>query len=298
MCGVRGRYIAFGSFNIWVVLLNYLKTDPSELQMGNGVELAKAAVPQRAVVAESVNVEVRVEGASGTTAALAPASSEERSPGAPVAEPPSAADGSVAAPRAQRLRRVARMALAALSAPPVLGMFAGLFVGLIEPVQRCFFADGAPLQVVGLAAQALSGAAVPIVNLMLAFSLGHKLRSLTSWRELLGGGESGLTPRSLALATLGRMLLVPAIHGGLVYALLPYLPEGRVFRLLLFLEVAPPTASLLVVLAHVTRKPKAAQLAALALIPQYAVGVVSLTLVVAFALNVTADGASRSPPRL
>ena len=42
---------------------------------------------------------------------------------------------------------------------------------------------------------------MPTINLMVAFSLGHKLRSLTSWRELLGSTRSGVSRRTLAVLT-------------------------------------------------------------------------------------------------
>lgn len=61
--------------------------------------------------------------------------------------------------------------------------------------------------------------------------------------------------------------------------------------MILFIEMAPPTASMVIVLAHITRKPKAAQLAALAMLPQYLLATVTLTLIVAFALHVTSPAA-------
>ena len=187
-----------------------------------------------------------------------------------------------------RLRRMRSV----LGQPPVIGMWLGLLIGLVEPLQRALFRQDAPLQVVGLALTSISECAVPMVNLMLAFSLGHKLRSLRSVRDLLGSESAGISSRALALATFGRMLLIPLLHGSLLYAILDALPAGRLFRLLLFVEVAPPTASMVVVLAHMTKRPKAAQLVALAMVPQYLIAVLSLTLVVAFALHITQPDAA------
>ena len=132
---------------------------------------------------------------------------------------------------------------------------------------------------------------MPILNLMVAFSLGHKLRGLRSWRDLGGSHAAGISPRVLGLTTLGRMIIIPACHGGLLYAALDALPHGRLLRVILFIEMAPPTASMVIVLAHITRKPEAAQLVALAMVPQYLLASVTLTLVVAFALHVTAPQA-------
>ena len=57
--------------------------------------------------------------------------------------------------------------------------------------------------------------------------------------------------------------------------------------MIVFVEMAPPTASMVVVLSHLANKPRSAQLVAWASIPQYLVGIVTLTLVIAFALAVT-----------
>mgnify|MGYP003301405032 CR=1 FL=1 len=43
--------------------------------------------------------------------------------------------------------------------------------------------------------------------------LGHKLRALSSPRELCGSHAAGIAPRTLAVATLGRMVLLPLLHG-------------------------------------------------------------------------------------
>ena len=55
-------------------------------------------------------------------------------------------------------------------------------------------------------------------------------------------------------------------------------------------------AAQVVVLSHMARKPRAAQLVAWAIIPQYFVAMFSLTLVIAFALAVTEPGADYATP--
>ena len=166
-------------------------------------------------------------------------------------------------------------------------MFVGLLVGLIAPLQEALFAPGAPLLPIGTALSMLSEGAVPMVNLMLAFSLGHKLRALKSWRELLGSTAAGISPRTMVTLTLGRMVLTPLCHGAVLYGLLGVLPQSRLLRVIVFVEMAPPTASMVVVLSHLANKPRSAQLVAWASIPQYLLGIVTLTLVIAFALAVT-----------
>ena len=184
-------------------------------------------------------------------------------------------------------RKVLRLAGRQLRSPPVVGMAIGFFIGLVAPVQRAFFSHGGALEPVGQALSALSEGGVPVINLMLAFSLGHKLRALKSWRQLLGSADAGISPRTMAVLTLGRMVLLPVCHGAILYAMLDSLPSSRLFRVIVFVEAAPPTASIVVVLSHMAGKARSAQLVAWAVVPQYLLAIFTLTLVIAFSLAVT-----------
>ena len=282
-CVLRSRalvfmYICFNSFNVWITAFGYLAADASEATE------APAPAP-----------------ASTTDVPTAPPTAEV----APEPSPTPLVSGAVrkaslrhisvdvgAVGRAQsRPRAVALLAgkrcVALFRRPPVIGMFVGLLVGLVAPLQEALFAPGAPLLPIGTALSMLSEGAVPMVNLMLAFSLGHKLRALKSWRELLGSTAAGISPRTMITLTLGRMVLTPLCHGAVLYGLLGVLPQSRLLRVIVFVEMAPPTASMVVVLSHLANKPRSAQLVAWASIPQYLLGIVTLTLVIAFALAVT-----------
>ena len=83
------------------------------------------------------------------------------------------------------------------------------------------------------------------------------------------------------------MVLTPLCHGAVLYGLLGVLPQSRLLRVIVFVEMAPPTASMVVVLSHLAMAPRSAQLVAWASIPQYLLGIVTLTLVIARALAVT-----------
>ena len=161
--------------------------------------------------------------------------------------------------------------------------------GLVEPLRHILFGRDAALQVVGVAMSSLASACVPLLNLMVAFSLGHKLKGLASWRDLLGSFRSGFSPRTMAVCTLGRMVIVPAIDGLLLYSMRHVLPSSRLLRVLLYVEIATPTASVVVLLAHIAKKPALAELCAFAMLPQYILGAVSLTAAVAIALGVTQE---------
>ena len=174
-----------------------------------------------------------------------------------------------------------------LSKPPVLGTITGLTIGLVKPLQDVLFGEGAALKVVGMATAGIAQASVPVLNLMAAFSLGHKLRSLRSWRELFGSPRVGISTRTLTVLTLGRMIFVPLLDGLIVASMLPVLPSSRLLRVLLFLEMASPTANIVVLLANLSGKPQLAKLCAFALLPQYMVGVLSLVFVIVVALGLT-----------
>eukprot|EP00908_Phaeocystis_cordata_P000606 Transcript_10670.p2 GENE.Transcript_10670~~Transcript_10670.p2 ORF type:complete len:550 (-),score=217.43 Transcript_10670:89-1738(-) len=209
-----------------------------------------------------------------------------RATGSRATLPPAAPPG---APRASPLAFARRQLASLLKRPPVLGLLAGLAIAMIEPVQAALFAPSAALEPIGVALATLSEGAVPVINLMLGFSLGHKLKQLASWRQLLGSKEAGISPRTMGVLTLGKMIALPVFHGAILYGLLRAgaLPPSRLARVIAFIEAAPPTASIVVVLSHMARKPRAAQLVAWAIIPQYFVAMFSLTLVIAFALAVT-----------
>ena len=187
------------------------------------------------------------------------------------------------------LRFVRKQLLSLLQRPPVVGLFVGLLIGLVPPLQRVLFDRGAALAPVGQALSTLSDGTVPVMNLMLGFSMGHKLKGLSSWKQLLGSAQAGISRRTMSVLTLGKMLVLPSIQSALLYALLRggALPPSRLARVIAFVEAAPPTASIVVVLAHMARKPRAAQLVAWAIVPQYVLAVFSLTLVIAFALAIT-----------
>jgi len=82
-------------------------------------------------------------------------------------------------------------------------------------------------------------------------------------------------------------VILPLIDGLVLYSLFPILPSSRLLRVMLFIEMAPPTASIVVLLAHLAKKPKLAQLCAFALVPQYALVPITLTATIAIALRIT-----------
>ena len=59
---------------------------------------------------------------------------------------------------------VRRQLLSLLRRPPVVGLFIGLLVGLVSPLQRVLFERGAPLAPIGQALSTLSEGTVPVMR--------------------------------------------------------------------------------------------------------------------------------------
>lgn len=184
--------------------------------------------------------------------------------------------------------------------PPVLGSIFGLFVGLVPQLQYLvsvyiyeyeiivfkIFGQDSPLEVVGFAVTSMSQATVPIINLVMAFSIGLKLREITSWKGLLGSKEIGAEPRTVIASALIKGFLLPGIHFAIIYAILPIMPENRLFRLVLFVSSVCPTASIVVVVAHVAGLGELANTGAFIIIPQYVVAIPGLIVFLTAALYI------------
>lgn len=277
-CVERSRAYVFlfcslNAVNIWGFALSYLKGQPQH------------------VAATSAPVDVADNDADAPTEG--PRALTPTDPSQVVAagvDGPKAGEPAFARPRLSRaltrsLTAAGRAGVTVSTRPPIVATGVGLVIGLLPVLQQALFAPDAALRVVGLALEALTQPTVPLVNLMLAVSLGHKLRGVRSCSHLLGSTEIGISRRTLGVLTVGRMVIDPLVFGSLVYALLPVLPPGRLFRSLLLIEMAPPTASIVIVLAMLAHQPKLAQLGALAIVPQYFVAIFTLTFVILVALQ-------------
>lgn len=265
-------YAALDMVNTFCIAIVYLAGSTSAARSETVRASAASPVEVKAVIDSSIHE-------SDSEAARAAA--------APPPEPTPPADAQH--PTTRRLAAAGLMLLGHPGAKMVGSVAIGLVIGCIEPLQAAIFADGGALDFVGFAIQQLSQAAVPLLNLMVAFSLGHKLRSLTSWREIFGSAAIGLSQRTLLVLTLGRMLVIPTVVGLVLYAALPLLPPSRLLRVMLFLEMSPPTASVVVLLIILAKRPQLAPLAALALVPQYIIAPLSLSFFMAAAMSLTSS---------
>jgi len=157
----------------------------------------------------------------------------------------------------------------AFANPPVIGSFFGMFVGLCGPVKALFFSEHAPLQAVASATAVIADAVVPLMNIVMAASLGLKLKSLRGKSNVLSESSLGISWRTLLTMFVGRMLVLPLIFLGLLVAGLDFLPEDRWLRLVLFMEPVAPTANMIIVIAHCLKQKEAAESMALSIIPQF-----------------------------
>jgi len=326
-CSDRARayvflYISLDAMNTWVIAFAYLVADaPAAAPIVAAQPAASVVTPGDVKLMSTANGSPLLTTepppnsscaiCNGTTAvASLAATSASSAAGSPPPSPSPAADVTLvtpsttlaASPAAATTTRVSNFDSTAtrpsgftiawqqlrslFRRPPVVAMVIGMVIGLIEPLQTAFFGTG-QLEAVGLALVTLSNATVPTINLMVAFSLGHKLRSLRRWRDLLGSAAAGISTRTLLVLSLGRMVILPLIDGLVLYSLFPILPSSRLLRVMLFIEMAPPTASIVVLLAHLAKNPKLAQLCAFALVPQYALVPITLTATIAIALRIT-----------
>lgn len=133
----------------------------------------------------------------------------------------------------------------------------------------------------------LGGAAVPIINLVMAFSIGLKLRELPNWRAIFGSKQIGAAPRTLVSAMILRSLVLPGIHFGLLYLVFPVLPGNRLMRMVLIAASICPTASLVVVLTHVAELPELAKTLAFVITPQYIFSIPTLAFFLSLGLYVS-----------
>merc|ERR1712048_191791 len=156
-----------------------------------------------------------------------------------------------------------------LENPPVLGTLIGVLVAAIPPARNLLVGSDAPLQFISNGLIVLGKGCPCATNLTMAASLGLQLKKLKSWRDVLGGGSSGISRRTLMFLVFGKIIVTPALIFCLLLIFHEELPPDRWFRLLLFMETCTPTANNVVTLATVLQDQDAAQLLALTTIAQF-----------------------------
>lgn len=150
-------------------------------------------------------------------------------------------------PSAGRLGEVMRFLRRAIT-PPVVATLAGVVVGT-TPLHAVLVADGAPLRVVYAALRTLGQAAIPISVVLLGANLSS------------GPDYAAIRPSLAVGIALTRMLLLPACALAVlstVTRLGDIIPTDPMFRLVLLLEAACPTANNVVMIASMAQRNEAA----------------------------------------
>merc|ERR1712151_960750 len=134
----------------------------------------------------------------------------------------------------------------------------------------------------------LDGALVALANLIPALNLGHKVRDI--WK----GKEKDLVKiwlRPIVAMLIMKSIVMPIILVGcLLFAMdVGFISsaDGRIAQLVLFAETACPTAALLLIMASSLGHSDAAEVMALALVPQLFLFIPISAFVVMLAVNMT-----------
>lgn len=130
------------------------------------------------------------------------------------------------------------------ASPPNVGAILGAVAGLIPPFKRTLLTDGAPLFFFSDALATLGDAAIPVTMITLGATLSE------------GPGAGNLPTRVVVGMVLGRLVLVPLIGVGVVYAayLAGIVPVvDRMFLFVMMSIHAMPSAMNLQVGGHAAR---------------------------------------------
>lgn len=173
--------------------------------------------------------------------------------------------------------------------PPIIGELLGVIIGL-TPLQKLLFGSHhPPLAFLMSPVKVLNGAMVPIASFIPALNLGHKVRDL--WhgkeKELL---KTWLRPvlfillvKSVIMPMILVSCLILVMDAGLVSS-----SDGRITQLVLFAETACPTAPVLLIIASSVGHSEAAEVMALALVPQFILFIPISAFVAILAVRTTA----------
>lgn len=159
---------------------------------------------------------------------------------------------------------------AVLLQPTVIADVAGLVVA-VAGLAHFLFGPAAPLGFATVTLLTVGRCAAALTNLIPAFAMGFQLLEMKAprWRRLLFAEGLGMSRRTLGCLVVSRIVVIPTLNVLVLrYFLWDYLPRDRWIRILMLIQPAGPTANFVSILAHLCNQPAAAELIALAMIPQ------------------------------
>merc|ERR1712232_644238 len=149
----------------------------------------------------------------------------------------------------------------------VLASFVAIPFACVPVLHNLFYSHNAPLSFLASGFSVAAKACPGVMNLVAGGSLGLQLVNF-SWEDPLGLRELGMTRRAMLLMIVSRIVVCPLLVLLTIAPFGPWLPQDRWSRLVLFFQPAGVTANGITAMAQLAGKPKAAQLIALAALPQ------------------------------
>lgn len=130
--------------------------------------------------------------------------------------------------------------------PPVYGIIAGVFIALLPPLNQLFYGSHPPLRVLLSTVDLLGAGTLPCAMLIIGANLSRiQIRD-----------TAVVPPRVIAAVSAVRLLIMPLVGIGvtLTLAACSLIPDDPLFRLVLMLEAATPSAANLVVMCQLHQR--------------------------------------------
>jgi predicted permease len=187
----------------------------------------------------------------------------------------------------------------ACRSPMIIASGIGITIGLITPLRDALFGDGGGFQFVGTALDTLGQAAVPVVTLVIAATLGKAaLRSRAAVGDVaMLGDSSGGTTDAAALPSFTLLLTICVMRmvvvGGVQFALMAWfvLPAmdstaDPVQKMVLLIECMVPSANMVIVTCQQSGRQRAAEDITSALALEYVLMLPLLLVWITLAINI------------
>ncbi|CAM9287127.1 unnamed protein product [Ectocarpus fasciculatus] len=186
-------------------------------------------------------------------------------------------------------------AWALLVSPVIVAVIAGIVICTIEPLQDMLFHNPqALLRPLGGAIQAVGVPTVTVASLVMAGSLVAVSTVADGAAPPAGGDEAAVPiwrrPRFVMgfLLIFLRLVAIPAVFFGIFWVAKTYssvMGDNRLMHLILLVEFAMPTATIMIPLLHQIRLPRTAGFISRLLVWQYAASSITVSFWTAFAIT-------------
>ncbi|GBG28756.1 Protein PIN-LIKES 3 [Hondaea fermentalgiana] len=168
-----------------------------------------------------------------------------------------------------------RIIYQAFAQPAVVAQIFGLMVGSLPKLQEFMFNTNSVAAPFVNVLTTIAPGLVSVVTLALSLMIGVKMTK-TKYSDLLGGNveKTGISRRTLFVLIFGRMVILPGILFLVLYLCIDLFPKDQLLLMLLFFESFVPTANMCAICAP----PEQGAILSLAMINQYLIGVLTMTM--------------------